>query len=80
MLTPERILAISIICTGLCDSCGEELVLRDDDRPETVEKRLNVYHEQTQPLIEYYAQKNPVGRRYCAGSTAGLFVKTMEKA
>ena len=43
---------------GICDSCGEELVLRDDDRPETVEKRLNVYHEQTQPLIEYYAQKN----------------------
>ena len=30
------------------------LVLRDDDKPETVQKRLNVYHEQTQPLIDYY--------------------------
>lgn len=39
---------------GVCDICGKELVLRDDDKPETVQKRLSVYHEQTQPLIEYY--------------------------
>ena len=39
---------------GICDACGEKLVLRDDDKPETVQKRLTVYHEQTQPLIEYY--------------------------
>ena len=37
-----------------CDSCGEKLILRDDDKPETVKKRLDVYHEQTQPLIDYY--------------------------
>ena len=43
---------------GICDSCGENLILRDDDKPETVEKRLKVYHEQTQPLIDYYAQKD----------------------
>lgn len=42
---------------GVCDSCGEALILRDDDKPETVKKRLKVYHEQTQPLIDYYAQK-----------------------
>ena len=36
---------------GICDVCGGELILRDDDKPETVEKRLGVYHEQTQPLI-----------------------------
>ena len=42
---------------GICDTCGQELVLRDDDKPETVEKRLNVYHEQTQPLIDYYKAK-----------------------
>lgn len=40
---------------NVCDTCGKELVLRDDDKPETVQKRLNVYHEQTQPLIDYYA-------------------------
>lgn len=43
---------------GICDRCGKELILRDDDRPETVKKRLSVYHEQTQPLIDYYAGKN----------------------
>lgn len=43
---------------GICDKCGKELILRDDDKPETVEKRLNVYHEQTQPLINYYTDKN----------------------
>ena len=42
---------------GICDKCGSELVLRDDDKPETVEKRLKVYHEQTQPLIDYYNKK-----------------------
>jgi adenylate kinase len=42
---------------GVCDACGGRLVLRDDDKPETVQKRLEVYHDQTQPLIEYYAGK-----------------------
>ena len=41
---------------GICDTCGAELVLRDDDKPETVQKRLDVYHEQTQPLIDYYTK------------------------
>lgn len=41
---------------GVCDTCGNNLVLREDDKPETVEKRLGVYHEQTQPLIEYYTK------------------------
>ena len=43
---------------GICDTCGSELVQRDDDKPETVQNRLKVYHEQTQPLIEYYDKKN----------------------
>lgn len=42
---------------GICDTCGAELVLRDDDKPETVQKRLTVYHDQTQPLIDYYKGK-----------------------
>lgn len=37
-----------------CEVCGEKLILRDDDKPETVQKRLTVYHDQTQPLIDYY--------------------------
>ena len=42
---------------GICDTCGGELILRDDDKPETVLNRLSVYHEQTQPLIDYYNKK-----------------------
>lgn len=42
---------------GICDRCGKELILRDDDKPETVKNRLNVYHEQTQPLLDFYAEK-----------------------
>lgn len=42
---------------GVCDTCGNELVLREDDKPETVKKRLDVYHAQTQPLIEYYTKQ-----------------------
>lgn len=43
---------------GVCDVCGEQLILRDDDKPETVQKRLAVYHQQTQPLIDYYEKQN----------------------
>lgn len=39
---------------GVCDHCGGKLTIRDDDKPETVQKRLTVYHDQTQPLIDYY--------------------------
>ena len=42
----------------VCDVCGEKLILREDDKAETVKKRLEVYHEQTQPLIDYYAKKD----------------------
>ena len=43
---------------GVCDTCGKQTVLREDDKPETVQKRLFVYHEQTQPLLDYYKEQN----------------------
>lgn len=43
---------------NICDTCGGELILRDDDKPDTVQKRLGVYHEQTKPLITYYTDKD----------------------
>ena len=42
---------------GLCDECDGELIQRDDDKEETVVKRIEVYLEQTQPLIDYYAKR-----------------------
>ena len=42
---------------GVCDACGGKLVQRDDDKPETVQDRLSVYHAQTEPLKEFYAKR-----------------------
>ena len=42
---------------GVCDKCGGVLITRDDDVPETIRQRLNVYHEQTEPLIGFYKEK-----------------------
>ena len=42
---------------GVCDACGGTLVQRDDDKPETVQDRLRVYHAQTEPLKDFYAQR-----------------------
>ncbi len=39
---------------NICDKCGTDLIIRSDDKPETVKDRLNVYHQQTEPLIAYY--------------------------
>ena len=43
---------------GICDYCGGEVYIRDDDKPEAIQKRLEVYREQTAPLIDFYRQKN----------------------
>ena len=53
-----HIVSIPTKVEGVCDRCGSPVVLRDDDQPETVKKRLDVYHEQTQPLIDYYKEQN----------------------
>jgi adenylate kinase len=42
---------------NICDVCGDELVLRKDDKPETVINRLKVYHQETEPLIEYFKSR-----------------------
>ncbi|MGN1003529.1 MAG: adenylate kinase [Oscillospiraceae bacterium] len=42
---------------GKCDKCGADLVLRDDDKPETVKNRLTVYHTETEPLKDFYAKR-----------------------
>ena len=47
---------------GVCDQDGSELILREDDKPETVKKRLEVYHEQTAPLVEYYDDRGLLRR------------------
>jgi adenylate kinase len=53
---------------GVCDQDGSRLVQRDDDKPEVIEERLSVYHEQTSPLIEWYDDKGLL-RRFDGGRT-----------
>ncbi len=66
---------------GICDGCGSGLVIRDDDRPETVLARLKVYHTQTAPLAEYYKAKGlhrvVEGQEELADTTA-LMMKAVE--
>ena len=65
----------------LCDVCGDELVQRKDDKPETVIDRLNVYHEQTEPLKDYYPKTGKLviveGQEEVAETTALVF-KSLE--
>ena len=57
---------------GICDSCGSELVQRKDDAPETVADRLKVYHDQTEPLKDYYSKKNKLALVEGLGSVSEI--------
>jgi adenylate kinase len=43
---------------GICDKCGGQVIQRDDDHEETIKKRLETYHNQTKPLVDYYRNQN----------------------
>ena len=66
---------------GLCDRCGGKLITRKDDQPETIRERLKVYHEQTEPLKDFYAQKGKlrtvIGQEEVADTTK-LTLKALE--
>ncbi len=49
---------------GICDKCGKDTIQRQDDKPETVQKRLDVYHNQTVPLKQYYAKQGKLFKVY----------------
>lgn len=55
--TPYNIIAKKPAKEGICDNCGGSLITRDDDIPETIKKRLNIYHEQTEPIKNFYEEK-----------------------
>jgi adenylate kinase len=66
---------------GICDKCGGELIIRSDDKPETVLDRLKTYHEKTAPLIDYYSAKGKLvsvkGQEEVADTTA-LVMKALD--
>ena len=57
---------------GVCDACGEALIVRSDDAPETVRARLNVYHEQTEPLKDFYRERGLLRSVENKGSIEGV--------
>ncbi len=63
---------------GICDRCGGELYQRNDDKPETIEKRLLVYARQTAPLIEYYNKKNILKEIEASEGTIDEIVQKIE--
>jgi len=60
---------------GACDKCGGELFQRDDDKEATIKKRLDVYTQQTSPLIDYYSKKNIMKTVMGTGSINDIFNK-----
>ena len=60
---------ISLLKGDQCPECGGELFQRDDDKPETVKNRLDVYQEKTAPLINYYDQKGILSTAVCTFDT-----------
>jgi len=62
---------------GVCDKCGGALFQRDDDKEETIKKRLDVYQKQTAPLIDYYSKKNIMKTVMGVGSIDDIFKKVV---
>ncbi len=58
---------------GICDKCGGELIQRDDDKPEVIKRRLSVYKEQTEPLVEFYKMKGILGKVNAEGEIEEIF-------
>ena len=63
---------------GICDNCGGKLIQRKDDTPETVHKRLEVYHKETKPLVGYYAERGLLKVVETTDNKEGTFRKIME--
>jgi adenylate kinase len=67
---------------GVCDVCGQALYHRDDDKAEAIMKRLDAYHKQTQPLIDYYSKKGLTANINGTGDIKAIFeeiIKVLDK-
>lgn len=63
---------------GVCDTCGGQLYQRDDDREETVRKRLEVYHRETEPIIDYYKQQGLVATISALGQVSEVTQRALK--
>ncbi len=63
---------------GICDACNGQLIQRDDDKEEAVKKRLNIYHEQTEPLLTFYKEKGILKKIDGSKSVEEVFTACLE--
>jgi len=63
----------------VCDLCGEKLLMRDDDKPEAIKKRLAIFHTETEPVLAYYKEKNKLIEIVGAGSIEEVFEEIIGK-
>ncbi|MBI5071727.1 adenylate kinase [Candidatus Falkowbacteria bacterium] len=63
----------------VCDICGGKLITRDDDKPEAIAKRLQIYHRETEQIINYYTEKGKIIKVDGAGLIEEVFEKIVEK-
>lgn len=62
---------------GICDNCGAKLIIREDDRPESIRVRMQVYEKSTSPLIEYYRRKGLLLAISADGTPEEIFQRTL---
>jgi len=63
---------------NVCDVCSGKLIRRDDDMPEVIQDRLRVYHEQTEPLVDYYKAKTNYFQINGEGTIEDIFTRVRE--
>ncbi len=64
---------------GVCDACGSQLVVRDDDQPEAIKKRLETYHQETEPVLDYFFEKKKLIRVNGEQSIEKVFEEIVKK-
>ena len=77
-----HLLAVPPKTEGICDKCGGKLIQRHDDEPETVKARLEIYHQETEPLKEFYAKRGVlkiVENQPTVAATTEVILRALEK-
>ncbi len=73
--TPYNLISNAPSKDGVCDNCGSEVIVRDDDKPEAVKNRMKVYEELTAPVLNYYRQRGNVAEIVATGTPDSVFEK-----
>jgi len=73
--TPYNLVSDAPSKEGVCDKCGGDVIVRDDDKPEAIKNRMKVYEEQTAPVLDYYRSRGHVTEIVATGTPDSVFEK-----